>query len=177
VTRRVLPYSHRVDQVLELALAVKALQRAMERGANEALRPLGLTGAQADALTVLRQAGPISLKELGELLIAEAGHPSRLVDRLVEAGLVQRQPSEDDRRRIVLSLTSAGRKLEKRAEEVRQTQLDFFKQLLGNRDLSSELELVLELLRYTPFAELIDRRRALLEGSTKSTRPRARATS
>jgi DNA-binding MarR family transcriptional regulator len=164
-----------VDQVLELALAVKALQRAMERGANEALRPLGLTGAQADALTVLRQAGPISLKELGELLIAEAGHPSRLVDRLVEAGLVQRQPSEDDRRRIVLSLTPAGHRLEKRAEEVRQTQLDFFKQLLGNRDLSSELELVLEMLRYTPFAELIDRRRALLEGSAKRRRGKARA--
>jgi DNA-binding MarR family transcriptional regulator len=177
LTGRVVAYSHRVDQVLELALAVKALQRALERGANEALRPLGLTGAQADALTVLRQAGPISLKELGELLIAEAGHPSRLVDRLVEAGLVQRQHSEDDRRRIVLSLTPAGRKLEKRADELRQTQLDFFKQLVGNRDLSSELELVLEMLRYTPFAELIDRRRALLKGSTKRPRGKARATS
>jgi MarR family transcriptional regulator, organic hydroperoxide resistance regulator len=108
-----------------------------------------------------------ALKELGELLIAEAGHPSRLVDRLVEAGLVHRQPSEEDRRRIVLSLTPAGRKLEKRADDLRQTQLDFFKKLPGNRDLSSELELVLEMLRYTPFAELIDRRRELLERSSR----------
>src|SRR3989442_10407256 len=91
-TRRALTYPAVVDQILELALAVKALQRALERGANEAMRPLGLTGAQADALTVLRQAGPLSLGELGELLIAEAGHPSRLVDRLGEAGLVERQP-------------------------------------------------------------------------------------
>jgi DNA-binding MarR family transcriptional regulator len=172
LTGRAVAYAHRVDQVLELALAIKALQRAMERGANEALRPLGLTGAQADALTVLRQAGPISLKQLGELLIAEAGHPSRLVDRLVEAGLVERQPSEDDRRRIVLSLTPAGRRLEKRADGLRQVQLDFFKQLLGDRDLSSELELVLEMLRYTPFAELIDRRRALLgKSARKPSRP------
>jgi DNA-binding MarR family transcriptional regulator len=158
-------YAPGVDQVLELALAVKALQRALERGANEALRPLGLTGAQADALTVIDQAGPLSLKELGELLIAEAGHPSRLVDRLVEMGLVERRPAEADRRKIVLSLTPAGRKLSKRAEKVRQTQLDFFRQLLGDRDLSSELELVLELLKYTPFAELIERRRTLLEQS------------
>jgi DNA-binding MarR family transcriptional regulator len=48
---------------------------------NEAMRPLGLTGAQADALVVIAQASPVSLKELGELLIAESGHPSRLVDR------------------------------------------------------------------------------------------------
>jgi DNA-binding MarR family transcriptional regulator len=154
-----------VDQVLELALAVKALQRALERGANDAMRPLGLTAAQADALTVLRKAGPLSLKELGDLLIAEAGHPSRLVDRLVEAGLVERRPAEDDRRRIVLSLTPAGRRLERRAENMRQTQLDFFRQLLGERDLSSELDLVRELLEYTPFAELLQRRRTLLDKS------------
>jgi DNA-binding MarR family transcriptional regulator len=160
-----------VDQVLQLALAVKALQRALEQGANEAMRPLGLTGAQADALTVLRQAGPISLKELGELLIAEGGHPSRLVDRLVEAGLVERRPAEEDRRRIVLSLTSEGRRLERRAERLRQTQLDFFRQLLGDRDLSSELDLVLQLLNHTPFAELIARRQALVE---RASAPRSR---
>ena len=80
---------------------------------------------------------------------------------------MQRQPSEEDRRRIVLSLTPAGRRLEKRADDLRQTQLDFFKQLLGNCDLSSELELVLEMLKYTPFSDLIDRRRELLEKSSR----------
>jgi DNA-binding MarR family transcriptional regulator len=160
-----------VDQVLELAMAIKALQRALERGANEAMRPLGLTGAQADALAVIEQAGSLSLKDLGDLLIAEAGHPSRLVDRLVEAGLVERRPAEDDRRRIVLTLTAAGRKLNKRAEKMRQTQLDFFRQLLGDRDLSSELQLVLEMLKYTPYAELIERRRALLAGDSQRRRP------
>jgi DNA-binding MarR family transcriptional regulator len=153
--------------MLEMAMAIKALQRALERAANEAMRPLGLTGAQADALAVIGQAGSISLKELGELLIAEGGHPSRLVDRLVEAGLVERRPADDDRRRIVLSLTTAGRRLNRRADAMRETQLDFFRQVLGDRDLGSELELVLELLEYTPYAELIARRRALLEQSAK----------
>src|SRR4051812_50070774 len=75
-----------VDPLFEFGLLIKAGQRDLERRANDAMRPLGLTGAQADALSVIRQAGPLSLKELGELLIAEAGHPSRLVDRLVEGG-------------------------------------------------------------------------------------------
>ena len=100
-----------MDPVLELALLVKAAQRELERRMNDAMRPLGLTAAQADALAVIGQAGPLSLEELGELLIAEAGHPSRLVDRLVEAGLVERRPATGDRRRIELTLTARGRRL------------------------------------------------------------------
>jgi DNA-binding MarR family transcriptional regulator len=169
-------YAAAVDQMMQLALAVKALQRALEQGANEVMRPLGLTGAQADALNVLRHAGPISLKDLGELLIAEGGHPSRLVDRLVDAGLVERRPAEDDRRRIVVSLTAEGRRLERRAEKLRQTQLDFFRQLLSDRDLSSQLELVLGLLEYTPFADLITRRQALLAQSTAQRRKKRGST-
>jgi DNA-binding MarR family transcriptional regulator len=161
--------------MFEIAMAIKALQRSLERAANEAMRPLGLTGAQADALAVIGQAGSISLKELGELLIAEGGHPSRLVDRLFEARLVERRPADDDRRRVVLSLTPAGRRMNKRAEAMRETQLDFFRQILGDRDLASELELVLELLKYTPYADLVDRRRTLLERSAARRRGKKRS--
>src|ERR671915_176444 len=100
-----------VDPLLELALMVKAGHRELERRMNDAMRPLGLTGAQADALGVIGQAGPLSLKELGELLVAEARHPSRLVDRLVEAGLVDRRAAGKDRRQIELSLNAHGRRL------------------------------------------------------------------
>ena len=153
-----------MDPLFELALGVKAIQRELERLANEAMRPLGLTAAQADALVVIAQAGPVSLKELGELLIAEAGHPSRLVDRLVEAGYVARQPAADDRRRVELSLTSAGRRLEKRVQAAREGILDLTRQLLGeDRDLEPALELLREFVRHTSYAELIRRRRELLE--------------
>src|SRR5918996_925815 len=98
-------YARLVDPLFEFALSVKALQRELERASNELMKPLGLTGPQAE---------PIALKDLGRLLIAEAGHPSRLVDRLVEAGLVERRSAEEDRRRVVLSLTPRGRRLQKR---------------------------------------------------------------
>src|SRR5215211_519181 len=102
-----------MDPLFELGLAVKAGSREFERWSNEAMRPLGLTGAQADALLVIAAAEPLSLKELGELLIAEAGHPSRLVDRLVEAGWVKRGPEGGDRRSVVLTLTAKGRALDR----------------------------------------------------------------
>ena len=143
---------------------VKAGQRDFERRTNEAMRPLGVTGAQADAITVIGQAGPLSLKELGELLIAESGHPSRLVDRLVEAGWVKRGPADDDRRRVVLTLTAKGRALDRRVQETRQAVLDAGRQLIGDRDLEPALKLMRELLQYSEFEQLIARRRELLDG-------------
>ena len=152
-----------MDPVYELGLLLKAAQRALDRAANEAMEPLGLTGAQADALTVIAQAGPLSLKELGDLLIAEAGHPSRLVDRLVEARLVERRPAAEDRRRVVLTLTERGRAREREAAAVREQVLEAGRALVGDRDVGTTVELLRELLAATPYAGLIERRRALVE--------------
>jgi MarR family transcriptional regulator, organic hydroperoxide resistance regulator len=152
-----------VDPLYELALLVKAGQRELERRTNEVMRPLGLTAAQADALAVIGQAGPLSLKELGELLIAEAGHPSRLVDRLVEAGLVERRPDAGDRRQIVLSLTRRGRELEGRVEEARTSLFELARTLIGERDVEPALDLLHHLTQYSSYADLIARRRGLAE--------------
>jgi DNA-binding MarR family transcriptional regulator len=150
-----------VDRLLEFALLLKATQRELERRVNEAMEPLGLTAAQADALVVIGQAEPLSLKELGELLIAEAGHPSRLVDRLVEAGLVERRAAADDRRRLELSLTPSGHRLEGKIDAAREKIRELALVLLGGREFEPTLELFRSLLQATPFAALIARRREL----------------
>jgi MarR family transcriptional regulator, organic hydroperoxide resistance regulator len=150
-----------VDPLFEFALAVKAIQRELEQQAGAAMRPLGLTAAQADALIVIGQAGPLSLGELGDLLIAESGHPSRLVDRLVSAGLVERRPAASDRRRVELSLTARGRTVERRAAAARERLVELAREAVGGRDLTPALELMRELIEYTQFADLIARRRRL----------------
>src|SRR3954468_16614724 len=154
-------YARIVDPLFEFALIVKAAQRELERRINAAMAPLGITAAQADALVVIGQAQPLALKDLGELLIAEAGHPSRLVDRLVEAGLVERRAADDDRRRVVLSLTARGRRVEKRVAEKREALLALAREAVGGRDVGPALDLLRELVGFTQFAELVERRRAL----------------
>jgi DNA-binding MarR family transcriptional regulator len=150
-----------VDPLLELALVIKAASRELERATADAMRPLGLTAQQADAIYVIGQAGPLSLRELGDLLIAEAGHPSRLVDRLVQRGLVERRPSETDGRQIVLSLSRRGRKLEKGVLEARRAIVELGRAVVGKRDVRPTLGLLRELVQVSPLSEVIERRRAL----------------
>ena len=153
-----------MDSLFEFALSVKALQREFERGSNELMRPLGLTGPQADALVVIGREQPLALKDLGGLLIAEAGHPSRLVDRLVEAGLVERHAAQDDRRRVELKLTPAGRRLARRVEKARQELFDAGRPHLDEKRLVAATAVIRQLLEGTPAGKLIERRRSLAEG-------------
>jgi DNA-binding MarR family transcriptional regulator len=105
------PPAHRppataVDEVRYLVLAA---QREGSRMLAESLRALNLTPAQAEVLEVVRDRGPLTLAELGRLLVCEAGSPSRLVDALVRRDLVARAPGVHDRRVVTLTLTESGR--------------------------------------------------------------------
>lgn len=53
---------------------------------------------------------PLTIRELGLLLVCEGDHPSRLVTRMVSAGLLTSEPSADDVRARSLRLTVAARK-------------------------------------------------------------------
>jgi MarR family len=93
-------------EVQELRYLILALQREGHRLFAARLRPLGLTPAQAETLTMLAVRQPLTLGGLGDLLVCDSGaSPSRLVERLVAAGLVRREAEAADRRQILLSLT------------------------------------------------------------------------
>jgi DNA-binding MarR family transcriptional regulator len=94
-------------------------------------------------------------------LIAEAGHPSRLVDRLVEAGLVERRAAQDDRRRVELKLTPSGRRLARRVEKARQELFDASRPEVGGQRLVAATAVLRQLLEGTPAGEVIERRRRL----------------
>ena len=150
--------------MFEFALSVKALGRELERWTTDAMRPLGVTGPQADAISVIGRAGPLSLKELGDVLIAEAGHPSRLVDRLVEAGLVERITDGDDRRRVQLTLTKEGRRLAKRIDATRHEMYELGRALVGKRDLAAAQSVLRDLLRHSAYGPVLERRARLEAG-------------
>lgn len=61
-------------------------------------------------MLVVLQAGEMKLTALADALDVAPSTATRMVDRLVEAGLVSRSVPPGDRRAIQLSLTAAGRR-------------------------------------------------------------------
>lgn len=72
---------------------------------------LELSPAQCHLLNLIEPGRPIPMGQLAGALSCDASNVTGLVDRLESRGLIQRRPSDDDRRVKVLSLTPLGARL------------------------------------------------------------------
>ncbi len=88
--------------LLDLARAVVGVSTAA------ADRLGGISVVQLRALTVLRALGTATLGELAREMAVTVSTTSRLVDRLVAAGLVVREPAAHSRRALALRTSLAG---------------------------------------------------------------------
>ncbi|MBB4040262.1 DNA-binding MarR family transcriptional regulator [Microvirga flocculans] len=89
---------------------IRLNRRATNAVAME-LKVLGLSIPQFDLLSTLTEREGMSQQELAERLYVTKGNVSGLLDRMVEAGLVERRSIPGDRRSNALYLTEKGRDL------------------------------------------------------------------
>ena len=107
---------------------------------SELEREHGLPLSSYEVLLHLANApdGSLRMGELAERLFLSRSGLTRLIDRLVKAGLVQREVCESDRRGYFALLTDAGRQ---RFDEARPTHLrgvrEHFLSKLDSRDLEA----------------------------------------
>lgn len=97
-----MPSAEHIDDVF-LALGKFVRIRARAASSSEG----GSETAAKRALFVLRH-GPIRASELAAAMSADTSTTSRHVARLVEDGLVRREPDPDDGRACLLELTGEG---------------------------------------------------------------------
>jgi DNA-binding MarR family transcriptional regulator len=95
---------------------------------GQTLRQIGLSIPQFDVLSTLTEQEGVSQTDLAARLYVTKGNVSGLVDRLVEAGLVERRNAPGDRRSNAVFLTPEGRKV---AEEGIRLQRIFVGETLG----------------------------------------------
>jgi DNA-binding MarR family transcriptional regulator len=100
-------------QSLRLWLRLLACENIIENRLRGALREhFNVTLPQFDVLAELEYLGqPLTMTDLSKRLMVSNGNVTGVVDRLVREGLVQRQPSESDRRVNLISLTPRGLEL------------------------------------------------------------------
>jgi len=109
----------------QLCFALYSASRAMTAAYRPVLTEMNLTYPQYLVLLVLweeaadvrsNQERAVTVGRLGERLQLDSGTLSPLLKRLESNGFVRRERSRDDERLVDVTLTPAGRRLERRAQ-------------------------------------------------------------
>jgi DNA-binding MarR family transcriptional regulator len=117
------------------------------------IRELGLSIPQFDLLSTLSEREGISQSELAERLYVTKGNVSGLVDRLVQAGLVERRAIAGARRSYAMHLTAEGRRL---AEAGMAAQRGYVAATLGKLPSDDLAELDRLVLAWRDLARALD---------------------
>ena len=92
-----------------LLYLVKQVELAVRARLDDIVRPLGLTALQYTALTVLERHTDMSSAQLARSSFVTAQSMADMIAGLESRGLIERHRDRDDRRRLVVALTPAGR--------------------------------------------------------------------
>ena len=90
--------------------AFRSIVQALRESSRHTERTIGLTASQLFVLQKLAETGVASVNELAGRTYTHQSSVSMVVVKLVVRGMVARRADPDDRRRVVLSLTPAGRR-------------------------------------------------------------------
>src|SRR5688500_4513708 len=141
------------DRAMRLATSIMRVQQLVLASLDAAVKPFGITFARYEVLVLssFSQSGSLPFSKVGERLIAHPTSVTNLVDRLDAQGLVERTVDAADRRRILASLTPAGRRVLKQATAA-LTDID---SAVGSLDAADQ-EKAYELLRSLRSADFDD---------------------
>lgn len=141
------------DSAMRLATSIMRVQQLVLASLDAAVKPFGITFARYEVLVLLSfsRSGSLPLSKVGERLMVHPTSVTNLVDRLESQGLVARTIDASDRRRILASLTPAGRRVLKRATAA-LTDIEFAVGTLDAADQQKAYDL-LRSLRSADFEE------------------------
>ena len=111
-----------LDEITDALLTASRLLVAIS-ARSIALVDDTITIPQFRTLVILSNQGPINLATLAGLLDVQPSTTGRMVDRLVSAGLIDRQPHPNSRRELVAALTTRGRQVVRQVTANRRRQI------------------------------------------------------
>jgi len=88
----------------------RSIVQALRESSRQTEQTIGLTASQLFVLQKLADSDVASVNELAARTYTHQSSVSTVVVKLVRRGMVARKADPNDRRRVVLSLTPAGRK-------------------------------------------------------------------
>lgn len=107
------PTKHQLPAALKTsdAFLLGRLRTKLVRLLAEEHERLGLRLGAGTILICLADLGPMNQRDMADLLDVDPGSVVRVVDQLEERGLAERRADAEDRRRNLVTITQAGRKV------------------------------------------------------------------
>jgi DNA-binding MarR family transcriptional regulator len=101
----------------EALLRVMRTAAMLEHHLTEVLKPYGITPTQYNVLRILRGAGSGGLcgREVAERMVSRVPDISRLLDRMEEMQLIERERDPADRRHVTARISAKGQKVLKQS--------------------------------------------------------------
>ena len=132
------------DPVVRAFVRLVRAQRSVVTGIQRAVKDAGFPPLEwYDVLWELERVGPSRPREIQERLLFPQSNLSRLLDRMEEAGLVQRGTCKEDARGQIICITDAGKALRKRMWKVHAAAIQA---MVGDRLSDKEADQVARLL-------------------------------
>lgn len=128
----------------EAHLNIERTAAVLSHAFAEALKGHGITPTQYNVLRILRGAGKDGLcrNEVRDRMVAQVPDVTRLLDRLEDADLIERERSTEDRRQVGTRITAKGLML---LSELDAPVADIHRRQLGHLS-ASQLKTLAELL-------------------------------
>lgn len=130
----------------DLGFLIGDTARLMRRAFDERVRNKGITRPQWRVMGLLHRFGGSTQVALAEMMDVEPITLGRMIDRLQDAGLVERRADPNDRRAWRIFLTPSG---ELRLEDLKPLATELFADAVSglNEAQQAELEAMLEIIR------------------------------
>ena len=124
------------ENALPLMALMTRLRRCCDQREMQVREETGLSGAEYAGMLAFPVGAAISASGLAERMGLSLSRVSRIVDRMVERGLVTRVPSAQDRRAVELSLTAEGSRVRTQLDDCLRRCDTTIREHLSDRELS-----------------------------------------
>lgn len=125
------------DDMFSAVASIRRIVRVLRLASQETRATAGVSAAQLFVLQQLGDGDGLSLNDLAERTLTDRSSVAAVVDRLRTRRLVVRTTDPDDRRRALVRITAAGRRILARAPDAPTTALLAALERLHRRELAA----------------------------------------
>ncbi len=101
-------------------IALRKIIQAIDMNSKKLVKRVGLTGPQLVILQEISSQGEVTAGEIARAVSLSQATVTGILDRMEKRGLIARQRSERDKRRIMISITAMGEQVLKDAPPLMQ---------------------------------------------------------